>query len=125
MAKTRKKRINYKKLMSSIPHVIDLCGHRYEIVFVKDFLDGNTSGEAIKREGLNQIRIKLTNDYKDMFHTFAHELTHAVGFETGAEYTEKQVLQTEQAVESLLRLFFEMGENLNASQNKKTKATKE
>lgn len=94
--------VEWKKLTKRIPIQIQLSKNvNYEIVFVEDFVDGNTLGETTFDR--KQIRIKQGQSPKMTMTVFFHELLHAVSEECGANLTENQILALEKSFHYILK----------------------
>lgn len=86
--------VNWKRLVKKVPHRIQIKKNVfYEVVYIDDFADGKTMGEARFNE--RQIVIKRGLSPKNTIVTFLHELTHVASYEYGIDLTENQVLATE------------------------------
>lgn len=94
--------ISWKSLVKRIPLQIKTSKKDvYDIVFVKDFLDGNTLGET--RFHTKQIALLLGQSPKQTIHTYLHEILHAISDTYDAKLTETQILALEKAIDFVLR----------------------
>ena len=102
-------KINYKKLKNNIPIIVKAGKSKkgnYEVVYVNDFIDGNTLGETTFDK--KQIRIKNNLTEKQTVLVFFHEVFHALSAEFNINLTENQVLALEKASPNLIKLIKEM-----------------
>jgi hypothetical protein len=113
------KRINWKKLANSIPHVLPKIGNEvFEVVYIDDFKDGKTLGET--RFTLKQIVIKSGQSDIELCKTMFHECLHLVSDHCKAGLTENQVL----ALEKSLPFWLKLGKIVDDSSKKNTRKKK-
>ena len=94
--------VNWKKIRKMIPIRVQLSPKvYYEIVWVDDFVDGETLGEMVTE--IKQIRIKTNQSPKMTVVTYLHEFLHAVCNEYNVNLTETQILALEKAFYYVLK----------------------
>lgn len=88
------KAINWKKLVSQIPHKIQISNKvYYEICWVDRF--DNPEIVGLTDSGKREIYLKINQSNKEKVLTYLHEVTHAFSLENEIDLTEKQVLLIE------------------------------
>lgn len=92
------KRTDYKKLVSKIPHKIQVLNKVwYDILFQREILAGKneTPCYGITVSAKKQIILEQGMTDKQTVHVYLHELIHCFSDECGASLTENQVLAME------------------------------
>lgn len=113
------KRINWKRLAQSIPHILPKIGSDvYEVVYIDDFKDGKTLGES--RFDLKQIVIKRGQSDTELCKTMFHECLHVISDHYKAELTENQVL----ALEKSLPFWLKLGKIVDSTKKKNMRKKK-
>jgi hypothetical protein len=106
---------NWKELVTRIPHNVHTGKKdRFEVVWVDDFVDGETFGET--RFNPLQIAIKKNLSDKETVLTYLHEVIHAASYTHDINLTETQVRKLEKALIPLMKK-----DNLFISKPKKKK----
>ena len=95
-------RVNYKQLVTEIPHRIQLGTKAYyEILWCDSFPDSKVMGET--RFDPRQIVIKKGMTPKEAIVTYLHEIAHGYSHEHGLNLTESQILSFEKGLYYLLK----------------------
>jgi len=89
----------------------------YEILYTEDFKDGKTLGET--RFDPRQILLKANESDRETFHTYIHELLHAVSEEYKIGLTEGQVRKLEKSLQDWLKPGNIINRSINASKQRK------
>jgi hypothetical protein len=113
-------KIRWSFLKNCIPTHIKIKQSEYEIVWVEDFKDGKTLGET--RFNTKQIVLKTNETDNETFHTYVHEVLHAVSDEYDIGLTEKQVRKLEKSLTDWLKPVNKLTEtirSINASNKRK------
>lgn len=96
-------KISWTKLVKNIPTKVRIAGKTsYEVLFIKDFHDKSTYGEARYNE--KQIVLKSDLKPKLMMETYLHEVFHALSEEHHVNLTEEQILNLESAFPYLINI---------------------
>lgn len=98
--------INWKKVKENIPSNFKIKGQTWEVLYVKEFLDGKTLGETRPTE--KQIVLLDSMSPKTTVSTFYHELQHCISMCYDVDLTEKQVLNYEKSVAYILPLLWNL-----------------
>lgn len=109
--------INWKNLKNSIPSHIKIKKVEYEILYTDDFKDGKTLGET--RLDAKQILLKTNESDKETFHTYVHELLHAVSEEYRVGLTEKQVRALEKSLQDWIKPANILNRSINETKQRK------
>lgn len=110
-------KIKWSYLKSLIPTHVKFKNNEYEICWVDDFKDGKTYGET--RFDTHQILLKTNESDKETFHTYIHELLHAVSEEYKIGLTEGQVRKLEKSLQDWLKHGNILNRSVNASNKRK------
>jgi len=95
------KKIKWSIFKSLIPSRVKIKQAEYEILYTEEFKDGRTLGET--RFNTKQIVLKTNETDFETFHTYIHEVLHAVSDEYDINLTEKQVRKLEKSLTDWLK----------------------